>query len=118
MVSDYAQMITQSILFVLDMSLDDIWNEWCVKVVSEGDVFPSLKELDSGLYGKKGTLRSKHLKTTIERRRRICRFIEETKLECGNEKEALKLVKDLMIKIGSGDEPCSLYKLSEHIRKL
>lgn len=100
------------------MSLDDIWYEWCVKVVSEGDVFPSLKELDSGLYGNKQSFRSKHLKTTIERRRRICRFIEETKAECGSEKEALRIVKDLMIKIGSGDQPCSNYQLSEYIRKL
>lgn len=111
-------MLTPLILFALDMSLDDVWNEWCVKVVSEGDVWPSLKELDSGLCGNKQSFRAKHLKTTIERRRRICKFIEEAKEECGSEEEALKLVKDMMINIGSGGKPCTLYKLSEHIRKL
>lgn len=103
----------------LDMSLLDLWSEWNFAVVSEGTNWPALSTLEKQRLDnpRRPCYRAKSLKTTIERRSRICRFIEDTAQEAGTVEKAIELTQNLMSTIGKG-KSCSLYQLSEYIRKL
>ena len=123
-----------SLWCVLDMNLDDLWSEWKDGVVAEGEglfchhgcgpyrhlghKFPPLETM---LLEKNVTI-EKCLKTTIERRARICRFIEDTRIKSKAKDglaHAMAMTKRLMSgELAKNGETCSLHKLSEYIRTL
>lgn len=97
-----------------DMTIQDIYEEWNVAVVSEGVEFCSLKEFERRRTDLKEEYRSEALKTAIARRRHLANFIDQTAKELGSLDRAFNWIEDLQVKLGQGKK-CTLYRLWQHI---
>jgi len=108
--------ILQTLTALNELTIEDMWEEWTVGFTSQGRVWEPLKELERKRIDKVKQYRMPCLRSAIERRSIICKFVENKAVLLGSVEAAIQYANRVKASTGQKGKPLSNFKFSDSLR--